>query len=50
MWSESKPPLKDPQLCAYIVTNPRAACGHSLGVKPHPDPEERSIKKIGTGG
>jgi hypothetical protein len=47
---ESKPPLTAPQSRAYIMTNPRATRGHPLGVKPHPDPEERSIKKRGTGG
>jgi hypothetical protein len=45
---ESKPPLMAPQSRAYIKTNPRAAHGHSLGIKPHLDPKGRLVKKRGT--
>jgi hypothetical protein len=38
-WCESKPPLMAPQSRAYIMTNPRAACGRPLGIKPHCNPE-----------
>jgi hypothetical protein len=38
-----------PQSHAYIMTNLREARGRPLGIKPHPNPEERSIKKRGTG-
>jgi hypothetical protein len=44
---ESKPPLTAPQSRAYITTNLRATCGSPLGVKPHPDPDERSINEKG---
>jgi hypothetical protein len=46
-WCESKPPLTAPQSRAYITSNPRAACGNPLGIKPHPDPDERSVNEKG---
>jgi hypothetical protein len=44
---ESKPPLTALQSRAYITTNLRAACGSPLGIKPHPDPDERSVNEKG---
>jgi hypothetical protein len=42
---ESKLLMTALQSHAYITKNLRATRGHPLGVKPHPDFEERSIKK-----
>jgi hypothetical protein len=44
-WCESKPPLTDPQSRAYIMINPRVVNGRPLGIKPRPDPKERSFKE-----
>jgi hypothetical protein len=41
----SKMPLTNLQSRAYIASNMREMHGIPLGIKPHPDPEERSIKK-----
>jgi hypothetical protein len=43
-------PWKLPQSRAYIGPNPRTTRGKKLGVKPHPDPKEKSINEIRTGG
>jgi hypothetical protein len=39
-------PWQLPQSCAYIGSNLRAACGNKLGVRPHPDPKEKSVNEI----
>jgi hypothetical protein len=46
-WCESKLPLTAPQSRAYIMSNPRAACGSPLGIEPHPDLEEDSVNGKG---
>jgi hypothetical protein len=46
-WCESKPSLIAPQSCAYIASNLREAHGSPLVIKPHPDPDERSVNEKG---
>jgi hypothetical protein len=46
-WCESKPPLKAMQLRTYITSNPRAARGNPLGIRPHLDLDEGSVNEKG---
>jgi hypothetical protein len=34
---------------AYIGSNPRAVCGKKLGVRPRPNPKEKSVNERRTG-
>jgi hypothetical protein len=43
-------PWKPLQSRAYIGPNLKAVCGNKLGVRPHLDPEEKSVNEIRTGG
>jgi hypothetical protein len=38
-------PWQLPQSRAYIGSNPRATCGNKLGVRPRPDPKEKSVNE-----
>jgi hypothetical protein len=46
-WCKSKPPLMALQSHADMTTNPRAARGSPLGIKPQPDLDERSVNEKG---
>jgi hypothetical protein len=39
-----------PQSCAYIGFNLRATHGNELGVRPRPDPKEKSVNERRTEG
>jgi hypothetical protein len=43
-------PWQHSQSCAYIGPSTRVACGNKLGVRPHPDLEEKSINERRTSG
>jgi hypothetical protein len=43
-------PWKLPQSHAYIGPNLRATRGNKLGIRPHPDPKEKSVNERRTGG
>jgi hypothetical protein len=42
---EFKPLSTAPQSRAYKTSNPRAARGHPLGIKPRCDPEKKKLMK-----
>jgi hypothetical protein len=46
-WCGSKLPLTTPQSHAYMMTNLSAVHGIPLGIKPHPNPDERSVNEKG---
>jgi hypothetical protein len=43
----SKPLLAAPKSHAHSELNRIAACGHPLVIKPHPNPEDKSVNEQG---